>query len=402
MRERSAPSLGSGLSALLVLGASARDPDVAPFAAGARIGECLVLVNAEGEVALGYLSPMEREEAAASGLRLLGPDLLDVPRLARDGASPRELLREVVRRALQACAVRPGRVALAGSHRNGLVHEVCGDLERDGWEFVSGHKLLRSFRKFKTAAEVVAVERSAAGVQQALRGVAEMLREAAVEEDGRLWLTGEELTVARLKARVAEILAAHALEQPEGGIVAPAEEGAVPHNSGTPQRCLRAGETLVVDLFPKGDLFADCTRTFVVGEATETVRRAHEAIREALLWAHRETQAGVVGWSLQQGVCDRLQEAGYPTPLSAPGTLEGYVHGLGHGVGFELHELPSFRDTGEDSSGVLAIGDVLTLEPGLYHPGDGYGVRLEDLVVIGEEGPVNLTPLPYELDPRAW
>jgi Xaa-Pro aminopeptidase len=77
------------------------------------------------------------------------------------------------------------------------------------------------------------------------------------------------------------------------------------------------------------------------------------------------------------------------------------VHGLGHGVGFELHEDPSFRETAEEE-GLLEVGDLLTLEPGLYDAEAGYGVRLEDLCYLSAEGTVNLTPRPYALDPRAW
>ena len=87
--------------------------------------------------------------------------------------------------------------------------------------------------------------------------------------------------------------------------------------------------------------------------------------------------------------------------MSHPGTTRGYVHGLGHGVGFELHEYPSFRRHA-GPEGVLAAGDVITLEPGLYEPEQGFGVRLEDLVALVADGSENLTPLPYELDPRAW
>ena len=101
-------------------------------------------------------------------------------------------------------------------------------------------------------------------------------------------------------------------------------------------------------------------------------------------------------------VCEAFTARGYATPLSEPGTLQGYVHGLGHGVGFELHESPSFKRHAEEE-GRLEIGDVLTLEPGLYDPdpATGFGIRLEDLVHL-DEAPENLTPLPYDLDPRAW
>jgi Xaa-Pro aminopeptidase len=79
------------------------------------------------------------------------------------------------------------------------------------------------------------------------------------------------------------------------------------------------------------------------------------------------------------------------------------VHGLGHGVGYELHELPSFKESASPEDGRLEPGDVVTLEPGLYEPGPGgFGVRLEDLFVVRPEGLDCLTPLPYDLDPRGW
>jgi Xaa-Pro aminopeptidase len=109
----------------------------------------------------------------------------------------------------------------------------------------------------------------------------------------------------------------------------------------------------------------------------------------------------VRAWSLQEAACRLLARRGYATPISHPGTTSGYVHGLGHGVGHELHEYPSFRpESAED--GVLRRGDLFTLEPGLYEPAAGWGVRLEDLCRMGAAAPELLTPLPYALDPRAW
>lgn len=197
------------------------------------------------------------------------------------------------------------------------------------------------------------------------------------------------------------VLTARGLEQPRGNIMAPGDEGGVPHSAGTPERAVRLGEPLVVDIFPRGILFADCTRTFCVGEPSEPLAAAYAVVREALERAYAAARPGVRGWDLQEAVCQLFQERGYPTPISHPGTLTGYVHGLGHGVGFQLHEQPVFRkETGAE--GVIAEGDVFTLEPGLYDPGAGYGVRLEDLVWLGPDGLENLTPLPYDLDPRAW
>ncbi|HXO21727.1 MAG TPA: M24 family metallopeptidase, partial [Thermoanaerobaculia bacterium] len=276
-------------------------------------------------------------------------------------------------------------------------------LARAGWSFASGNDLVLRRRKTKSAAEVEAMRAAAAGTATAFRSLAWLLA-AAQERGGELWLEGERLRVGRLRAEVAEALARHGLEQPRGNILAPAEEGGVPHSAGSSERVLRPGESLVVDLFPRGRLFADCTRTLCVGAPPEPLARAHTAVAGALADAFGHACPGARGWDLQEAVCARLGAAGYPTPVGHPGTTSGYVHGLGHGVGYELHEYPSFRQrTGAE--GLLEEGDVFTLEPGLYEPqgeGGGWGVRLEDLVALGPEGPENLTPLPYGLDPRAW
>ncbi len=284
-----------------------------------------------------------------------------------------------------------------------MIQAACAVLAGKGWTWVAGNELVLAVRKSKSAVELAGIRAAAAGVAAALRRVASRLAAAAVRnhQDGELWLEGERLTVARLRSEVGQVLAAHGLEQPKGNILAPGEEGGVPHSAGMPERVLRAGESLIVDLFPRGALFADCARTFCVGEPPPELRRAHTLVLAALERAHLRARPGVRGWELQEEVCGIFQAGGMPTPISTPGTTRGYVHNLGHGVGFDVHEQPIFRKAA-GAEGVLREGDVFTLEPGLYEPQEGYGVRLEDLVYLGPDGLENLTPLPYELDPRAW
>lgn len=384
----------------MLLSAAGDDPERAFFVHPAKLGEALVVVPAGRAPRLGYLTPMERDEAAATGLDLLTPDDLDVARWSRDTPDPGAFHANVLAQALQRCGIAPGRIALAGRLPFGLAHEVLARLAEEGWSFVAASEALLDLRKHKSAAELAEIRRVAAITCRAIRAVAGLLA-AAVVRDGVLELEGEPLRVARLKSEIAGIFAGAGLEQPRGNIVAPGGEGGVPHSSGTPARVLRPGETLVVDLFPRGGLFADCTRTFCVGEPPARVAEAFAAVREALALAHAAARPGARGWDLQVAVCEAFTARGYATPLSEPGTLQGYVHGLGHGVGFELHELPSFKRHVE-GEGVLEEGDVLTLEPGLYDPdpASGFGVRLEDLVFLGAPAE-NLTPLPYDLDPRA-
>lgn len=389
--------------ALLVLAPSARDVDLAPFAGAAHIHAAFVIVPRKGDAWLGYMTPMERQEAASTGLRLLTPEALDVARWARGGAGEEQVLTEVILQGLALTGVPPGRLALGGHPSAGVLQELIHRLDRAGWSTTSGRTMLRRLRKKKTHEQIEAAARAGRGAVSAMSRVAEVLR-SSVERGRELYFEGEVLKVGRLRREIAVVLASHGLEQPEGNIVAPGAQGGVPHTAGNDDSVLLTGRSLVVDLYPRGEVFADCTRTFCVGEAPTALLRAHATVEEALHRSHENCRVGRKAWDLQVEACEFLASRGYPTPLTDPGTEHGYVHGLGHGVGFELHELPTFREV-DGREGELEVGDVITLEPGLYLPNDeetGYGVRLEDTLVLEEEGATILTPMPYALDPRAW
>lgn len=393
-----------GCEALLVLAPSAHDTDLAPFLdESPHLGECLLVLPKGGEPRLGYLTPMEREEAAATGLALLTPEELDVSRWSSELPDPSLFLARVAGRALDRCNVSPGRVALAGHGPAGVIQGACSALSGMGWIWVPGNALVYAARKRKEPAEVAGIREASEAACEAQRAVARLLASALhdAHPGAELWLEGERLRVGRLRAEIARVFAERGLEQPRGNIVAPAEEGAIPHSAGTDDRVVRAGESLVVDVYPRGRLFSDCTRTFCVGEPPEALARAHALVHKAVEYLHLKAAPGVRGWDLQEMVCDRFAAEGFPTPISEPGTTRGYVHNLGHGVGFDLHEFPTFKKA-SGAEGVLREGDVFTLEPGLYEPAEGWGVRIEDLVHLSEEGLESLTPLPYDLDPRAW
>jgi len=396
-----------GCEALLVLARSSQDPDLAPFLGAAHLGDCYLIAPRGARPHLAYLTPMERDEAAATGLALLSPEALDLIRWVSESPEAADFMAIAVAKALELAGVAPGRIALAGHGQAGVIVAACSQLMAQGWSFVSGNGLILTLRKRKTAAELAAIRAAAAGACAAFRAVAGLLAAAVVHrdhrEDGTLWLEGEPLRVARLRDEIARVIAGHGLEQPKGNIIAPAEEGGVPHSAGTPDRVLRAGESLIVDLYPRGTLWADCTRTFCAGTPSEPLARAHATVRDALETAQLRAAPGVRGWDLQEAVCTLFDRAGYPTQISTPGTTVGYVHNLGHGVGYDLHEQPIFKKAA-GAKGILREGDVFTLEPGLYDPtsGSGYGVRLEDLMWLGPDGLESLTALPYELDPRAW
>jgi Xaa-Pro aminopeptidase len=408
----------AGADALLIVGSSSRDPDLAPFTGDARLGDCFVVVRGDGSCWLGYHSLIEREEAAAAGIALLDPATLRVGEPARrgDGAS----LGRSLSIALQETAISGRRIALAGRHANGELALALGALRRRGFRFSSGHHALLALRRPKRGVDLDEMRTVAAATCDALRQVARILtqarpaaarrhkpraptrRRAARSPRAALEWRAAPLTVGVLRREVAALLARAGLEQPDQNLIAPAGQGAVPHNVGDPSSVLRAGESLIVDLFPRRRLHADCTRTFCVGEPPPELRAAHAAVLAALEVARGRARLGAVGFELHQEVCRHFEALGYSTVLRDRAATSGYVHGLGHGVGYQVHELPHFRRDATSGDGELARDDVFTLEPGLYDPGAGWAVRLEDLCYLGARGVENLTPLPYDLDPRAW
>jgi Xaa-Pro aminopeptidase len=180
-------------------------------------------------------------------------------------------------------------------------------------------------------------------------------------------------------------------------IIAHGPQSAIPHHrgSGTVQR----GEPTVVDIFPRepqSGCWADMTRTFCVGEPPGELREYRSACLEARSAALPLIQPGASGAAVHAAAADAIRGRGFHVgkpELADSGRVAAFVHGLGHGVGLELHEAPNLGPGGE----ILLSGDVVSLEPGLYREGFG-GYRVEDLVLVTEQGCEVLTQFDYELE----
>jgi Xaa-Pro aminopeptidase len=161
-------------------------------------------------------------------------------------------------------------------------------------------------------------------------------------------------------------------------IVAAGPNGARPHAEPS-DREIGAGELVVVDMGAKLDGYcSDGTRTFASGELEDDAREVYELVRSA-----QATALDAVG----PGVKGADADAASREPIEAAGHADHYGHGLGHGVGLEVHEAPRMGKTSED---MLEAGDVVSVEPGVYVPGR-FGVRIEDLVTVTEDGIRNLS-----------
>src|SRR3954470_14937509 len=269
-------------------------------------------------------------------------------------------------------------------------------LRANGIEVVVERELFDNRRRSKNETEIAGIRRAQSACEAALDASRELLRKAE-PNGGGLELDGEPLTCERIKRVIEDVFADHGVEGSDM-IVAHGAQTAVGHNMGSGQ--IAPNEPIVFDLFPRDKetgCYSDMTRTYVVGEPSDEVKEWHTLVKEALDTSTAGVKPGVNGRELYEGVCEIFHGAGYKTQLNKdPGEVleDGFFHGLGHGVGLEVHELPSMGRTGQD----LVPGDVITIEPGLYRSGYG-GLRLEDLVLVTKDGYEVITDYPYDLTP---
>jgi Xaa-Pro aminopeptidase len=216
--------------------------------------------------------------------------------------------------------------------------------------------------------------------------------------NGGLTVDGKPLTSELIKGAIRRAFTEHGVAS-DDFIVSHGAQTAIGHELGF--GAIAPDEPIVIDLWPKdpeSSCYADMTRTFVVGTAPDELAEYYRLVKEALDRSLEATKPGVPGLDVFRLVCELFEENGQPTVLSKkPGEVleDGFFHGLGHGVGLEVHEAPNL---GRGGTAELVPGDVVTLEPGLYRQGFG-GCRLEDLVLVTEDGAENLTDFPYDLTP---
>ena len=269
---------------------------------------------------------------------------------------------------------------------------VADDLREEGLGVtVDGEDTVDEIRAVKTDREVSWIADSQAANATAMAAAAELFRAAEIDGD-RLRYDGEPLTSERVKREIEIALLREGCALDET-IVACGAAAADPHERGSGP--LAPHESIVVDVFPRDKTtgyHGDMTRTFVVGEPSDELRRRHELTHEAMDAALDAIEPGATGADVHGAACDVYENAGYATFRSDPTTEVGFIHSTGHGVGLDVHEAPSLSPRG----GELEPGHVVTVEPGLYDPAVG-GVRIEDLVVVTDDGYRNLTDYPVEL-----
>ncbi len=293
------------------------------------------------------------------------------------------------------------RIILGGMIEAGQAIDITRRLEQRGYEVLTEPELIERVRRTKSSQELDLIAEVAKKTESVVRKTLEMLRNCPVSGE-TIQYKQTSLTVADVKAFINRNLAEVNLLAVLDTIFASGPDGADPHNHGTPKRKIKKGIPIVFDIFPQdissGYCF-DTTRTFVIGNAPQEVKTMYEDVAVAQQTALDQITTGADGQIISKSVCEIFETRNHKTPLyymKHPGMAmkEGFIHGLGHGVGLTIGEMPYLSLTRKCA---LAEGDVVTVEPGVYYPGK-WGIRIEDTVTVQKTGHHNFSTLEKSLE----
>ena len=242
-------------------------------------------------------------------------------------------------------------------------------------------------RMKKSPLEVRAITQAIRAAEAGLARATEILRRSQIRRQNRLVWAGSALTSQRLRNEM-EIACLRHGALARDTIVAGGSQASDPHERG--HGPLLAHQTIILDIFPRHSTtgyFGDITRTLVKGRASEALHHLWSTVQRGQQKVIRQTHAGANGDKIQNNLRHWFRDQGYPTEIKR-GRWRGFFHGVGHGLGLEIHEAPRF------ATPRLPLHAVLTIEPGLYLPGLG-GVRIEDVFVVQPQGLKKLTRFPH-------
>jgi Xaa-Pro aminopeptidase len=267
--------------------------------------------------------------------------------------------------------------------------------------------LLRAMET-KDDVEVAHIRQMGAVTTTVVKMVQDYLTSRDVREDEVLLKEdGHPLTIGDVKSKISLWLAERGAIDVEGVIFAIGRDAGVPHSVGDPEDLMTLGKTIVFDIFPAekgGGYFYDFTRTWSLGYATPEAQALYDQVHEIFdkVVENLDLNASFVDY--QRMTCEYFESKGHKSQLNTKAPLDGYVHSLGHGVGLNIHERPISGLTASGDN-LLKPGVVITIEPGLYYPDKGMGIRIEDTYWVRPDGSIELLaeyPYDFVLPMKKW
>jgi Xaa-Pro aminopeptidase len=394
------------LDALLIFGDAENNPAMYYFVGGGHVSGALLIKKTGKEPVLFY-NDMERDEAAKSGLKTVSFSEFPIADFEAQANGDRLLANALrFKKILEEYGLSGGRVAVYGRVELSLMFGILTRLAQQmpEVEFIGeglGDSTVLRAMETKDDVEVARIRQMGAVTTTVVGLVQEYLTSCDVREDEVLLKEdGTPLTIGDVKGRMALWLAERGAVDVEGVIFAIGRDAGVPHSVGDPSDLMTLGRTIVFDIFPAekgGGYFYDFTRTWSLGYATPEAQALYDQVHEIYDRAVENLDLNASFVDYQRMTCEYFESKGHKTPLSTKSPLDGYVHSLGHGVGLNIHERPSSALTLAGEDNILKPGVVITIEPGLYYPDKGMGVRIEDTYWVRPDGRIELlAEFPYD------
>jgi Xaa-Pro aminopeptidase len=361
------------------------------------------ILKKRGEAPFLVVNPMEIEEAKKSGLTCYTwYDLGWAELLEQYEGNRQKIMVPFWGNLLAKADVTSGKVGVYGAVDFGSVYEAVrgASAAYPQITFVgdSGNPtLFAEAMQTKDADELARMQDIAARTNQVIAATWDYIGGHRAAGDTVVKQDGTPLTIGDVKRFVRRELLDRELECSEM-IFAQGRDGGFPHSCGEADDALKLGQAIIFDLFPNelgGGYHHDSTRTWCIGHASEAVQEAYDQVMTAFDIAVEVIRPGMETKVPQEAVQRYFETYGHDTTRSNPKATEGYTHSLGHGLGLNIHESPALSHLSKDT---FAIGNLLTIEPGLYYPDRGFGVRIEDTFYLSESGElISLTPFHKDL-----
>lgn len=380
------------LDAILVTGPGQHNPAMVYFTGLAHL-TIADLIKKRGKPPLLFHAPMERDEAARTGLSKRSYNDYPIMEYLKQTKNNRERASALrYQKMLRDAGISSGRVALYGQKDLGSGYAIFRELQVMMPEvtftgFVQDEVLLQAMMT-KDDDELAHIRKMAQTTVDVVAEVADYLSTRKVKKGVLLKKNGNPVTIADVKKKIDLWLAERGAENPESTIFAIGRDAGVPHSSGTPTDTLILGQTIVFDIFPceaGGGYFYDFTRTWCLGFAPDEVHKIYQDVHSVYKQVVNELEINRPFGDYQKRTCQLFENLGHPTIESDINTESGFVHSLGHGLGLHVHEKPWSGSTATKTD-ILSPGSVFTIEPGLYYPDRGIGVRLEDTYFARKDG----------------
>lgn len=390
------------LDALLVVGDASGNAILNYMTGGVHLENAVIAKRRGGPLTLIH-GPMERDNAATTGMQLIDREqaynwFALLHEFDGNGAEARAAY---LARVANDLALH-GRLGVYGMMDAGAAYVVLSHMNAqiDGeviGEF--GTSLFSLARETKDNREIAELREAGRLTCLVVGEARDFIQSHTIVGETVMGKAGVPLTIGDVKAFIRSRQLHYGLVEDHDNIFAQGRDGGVPHNHGDPAMPLRLGQSIVFDIFPKrpSGYFHDLTRTWSLGYATDEVQQAWDETKAIFDQLLASLEVGKPCRDYQTMTCDHYERLGHATIRSKPGTQEGFVHSLGHGVGLDIHEEPRLSNAAGNET-LLQPGHVISVEPGLYYPERGFGVRIEDTVAFDESGAlVNLSDFPYDL-----